>query len=96
MQLRDPGTSDYGLTQVRFLNEALGLSKMIAGDIVLTDAQRVRAIRTSKGWLYLAFTLDASSRRNPAHHCREKDGRQLDDHRPASGAPARHGTARAR
>lgn len=28
-------------------------------------------IPTSEGWLYLAFTLDACSRRCIAHHCRE-------------------------
>jgi transposase InsO family protein len=28
-------------------------------------------IETAEGWLYLAFTLDACSRRCVAHHCRE-------------------------
>jgi transposase InsO family protein len=28
-------------------------------------------IQTAEGWLYLAFTLDACSRRCVAHHCRE-------------------------
>ena len=28
-------------------------------------------IETAEGWLYLAFTLDACSRRCIAHHCRE-------------------------
>jgi transposase InsO family protein len=29
------------------------------------------SIETAQGWLYLAFTLDACSRRCVAHHCRE-------------------------
>jgi transposase InsO family protein len=28
-------------------------------------------LQTQEGWLYLAFTLDACSRRCIAHHCRE-------------------------
>jgi transposase InsO family protein len=31
----------------------------------------ITSIETAEGWLYLAFTLDACSRRCVAHHCRE-------------------------
>jgi putative transposase len=34
-------------------------------------------IETSEGWLYLAFTLDAFSRRCVAHHCREDMAAEL-------------------
>jgi putative transposase len=34
-------------------------------------------IETAEGWLYLAFTLDACSRRCVAHHCREDLGAEL-------------------
>ena len=34
-------------------------------------------IETHEGWLYLAFTLDACSRRCLAHHCREHMGAEL-------------------
>jgi transposase InsO family protein len=34
-------------------------------------------LETGEGWLYLAFTLDACSRRCLAHHCREDMGAEL-------------------
>jgi putative transposase len=34
-------------------------------------------VETREGWLYLAFTLDACSRRCLAHHCREDMGAEL-------------------
>lgn len=39
-----------------------------AGQIWQSD---ITYIETAEGWLYLAFTLDACSRRCVAHHCRE-------------------------
>jgi putative transposase len=37
-------------------------------------------IETAQGWLYLAFTLDACSRRCVAHHCREDMAVELTVH----------------
>ena len=34
-------------------------------------------IQTAEGWLYLAFTIDACSRKIVAHHCREDLGAEL-------------------
>ena len=59
-------------------------------------------IETREGWLYLAFTLDACSRRCLAHHCREDMGAELTfDHlqsRRRLPAPARrpHSSLRSR
>ena len=37
----------------------------------------ITSIETKEGWLYLAFTLDACSRRCLAHHCRQDMPAQL-------------------